>query len=45
MNRVKQDLPATEVTALAGCGHFLQEDRPAEVARLLAEFFRGERSQ
>lgn len=39
MTRVKRDLPQAEVTALDGCGHFLQEDRPDEIARLLADFF------
>ena len=41
MKRVAKELslPPERVTALAGCGHFLQEDRPDEVGRLLAEFF------
>ncbi len=39
MRRVQRDLPQTQITALADCGHFLQEDRPDEVGRLLAEFF------
>ena len=39
MRRVKMDLPHAEVTAIPDCGHFLQEERPAEVARLLADFF------
>ena len=39
MQRVKQDLPLTEVTALPNCGHFLQEDEPERVAQLIAEFF------
>lgn len=39
MARVKQDLPQAEVTALAGCGHFLQEDQPEHIGQLLNEFF------
>jgi haloalkane dehalogenase len=39
MAKVAQQVPGAEVTSLPGCGHFLQEDRPAEVGRLLAEFF------
>lgn len=38
MRQVARDLPQTEVTALPDCGHFLQEDRPEEVGRLLADF-------
>jgi haloalkane dehalogenase len=39
MARVKADLPQAEVTALAGCGHFLQEEAPEEIGALLARFF------
>ena len=39
MKRVAGDLPQSETTAVADCGHFLQEDAPAAVAPLLAEFF------
>ena len=39
MARVKNDLPQAEVTVLPDCGHFLQEDAPAEVGSLLARFF------
>jgi pimeloyl-ACP methyl ester carboxylesterase len=39
MARVKRDLPHAEVTALPACGHFLQEEAPAEVGELLARFF------
>lgn len=41
MTHVKKDLPQAEVTALPECGHFLQEDAPAEVGAALAEFFRA----
>lgn len=41
MARVKRDLPQAELTSLPDCGHFLQEDRPDEVGRLLSEFFSG----
>jgi haloalkane dehalogenase len=39
MARVKVDVPHAEVTVLAHCGHFLQEEAPAEVGALLARFF------
>lgn len=38
MRRVKLALPQTELTALPGCGHFLQEDEPEKIAELLAAF-------
>jgi haloalkane dehalogenase len=41
MARVKSDLPQAEVTALPGCGHFLQEEAPEEIGALLARFFAG----
>lgn len=37
--RLAADVPQAEVTALPGCGHFLQEEAPAEIGALLAEFF------
>ena len=39
MERVKQDVPHAELTSLPNCGHFLQEDEPEQIGRLLAEFF------
>jgi len=42
MRRVSSDVDAVEVTALPDCGHFLQEERPAEIARMLSEFFRSD---
>jgi haloalkane dehalogenase len=39
MARVKADVPQAEVTALPGCGHFLQEEEPERIGALLAEFF------
>ncbi len=41
VEHLAKDLPQAEVTALPQCGHFLQEDDPEQVGRLLAEFFRG----
>jgi pimeloyl-ACP methyl ester carboxylesterase len=39
MERLQRDVPQATVTALPECGHFLQEEAPDEVGRLLAEFF------
>lgn len=36
--RLQKDLPRVEITALDRCGHFLQEDDPETVARLMADF-------
>ena len=36
---VQRDLPHADVTVLPDCGHFLQEEAPAEVGALLARFF------
>ena len=42
MARVAADLPQAVVTALPGCGHFLQEEAPDQVRALLAAFFAAE---
>ncbi len=39
MERAARDLPQAEVSVLADCGHFLQEERPEEIGSLLADFF------
>ncbi len=39
MKRAAEHLPQAVLTALDGCGHFLQEDRPDELGALLADFF------
>jgi haloalkane dehalogenase len=39
MARLERDLPRAVVTALPGCGHFLQEEEPEQVGELLADFF------
>lgn len=42
MARLTADVPQTEVTAIADCGHFLQEEAPELVGELLATFFAHE---
>jgi pimeloyl-ACP methyl ester carboxylesterase len=37
-NRVKQDLPQAEINILPNCGHFLQEEEPGEIGRIINEF-------
>ena len=39
MDKVAQDLPQAISTSLPDCGHFLQEDNPDEIGKLLADFF------
>ena len=42
MRKVSRDLPSEpEVTTFEDCGHFLQEERPADIAAILASFFRS----
>jgi haloalkane dehalogenase len=42
MARLKRDHPQAELTALPNCGHFLQEDAPEEVAKLMADFLNSQ---
>jgi pimeloyl-ACP methyl ester carboxylesterase len=39
MARVKRDVPSADVSVLERAGHFLQEEEPEELGRLLAKFF------
>lgn len=39
MSRVKEQIPHASLASLPNCGHFLQEDRPDDVATALASFF------
>jgi haloalkane dehalogenase len=39
MRKVNEDVGGAEVTKLPDCAHFIQEERPTEIAGLLAEFF------
>lgn len=41
MSRLKRTFPNAELTALPNCGHFLQEDDPETVGRLMAGFLGG----
>jgi pimeloyl-ACP methyl ester carboxylesterase len=38
MRRIHELRPDAELTALPGCGHFLQEDAPEKVAELISAF-------
>jgi pimeloyl-ACP methyl ester carboxylesterase len=38
VERLQRDVPHAQVTALAGCGHFVTEQAPARVGELLTEF-------
>jgi pimeloyl-ACP methyl ester carboxylesterase len=37
--RLQKDFPRAKITALDHCGHFLQEDDPETLSRLLEDFF------
>jgi haloalkane dehalogenase len=39
MTKVARDVPAEVETTVLDCGHFLQEERPEEIAGLLSQFF------
>lgn len=41
MSRLAADVPHAEVTAIAECGHLLQQEAPDLVGTLLAEFLRA----
>jgi haloalkane dehalogenase len=43
MRHVARDLPQAQVTSLADCGHFLQEEKPDEIGEILADFFSTQR--
>ncbi len=45
MDRVQTILPHAERSSIPDCGHFLQEDRPDEVAEALASFFAQARAK
>jgi len=38
MRRLQGDVPHAEITSLADCGHFLQEERPEEIGQMMADF-------
>ena len=39
--RLKADLEGAVLMTIPNCGHFLTEDQPGEVTRLLLEFLQG----
>lgn len=45
MTQLKAAIPNAELTRLAGCGHFLQEDEPEKVAELISDFINTTKQQ
>ncbi|MEM7114857.1 MAG: alpha/beta fold hydrolase [Chloroflexota bacterium] len=41
MHRLQTSFPQAELTSLPNCGHFLQEDEPEKLGKLLAAFLTG----
>jgi pimeloyl-ACP methyl ester carboxylesterase len=40
--RLKEQIPGSELELISGAGHFVQEDAPGEVTKVLADFFAGD---
>lgn len=41
MAKVKVDLPQANIHVLTNCGHFIQEEEPAEIGRVIMGFMKG----
>ena len=40
MERLKKDLPQADIVSFPDCGHFLQEERPEEISKILIDFLK-----
>ena len=38
MKRVQENLPQTKIESIPNCGHFLQEDEPKKISRIMRDF-------
>ena len=40
MQKVKQNLPQSNIISIPNCGHFLQEDRPKQIGQIILDFMK-----
>ena len=41
MAEIKKQIPHATISTIPNCGHFLQEEKPQEVAQKMVEFYKG----